>query len=141
MKKDIADYVTRCLTCQQVKAKHQVPSYLLQLINIPEWKWDRVTMNFISGLPLTHKRHDAVWMIVDRLTKSAHFLPVRTNYSLDKLAELYISEIVRLYEIPSYLTETRGSHPNFGKSFKKPWAHNSILVRLLILRWIDSLNE
>jgi len=86
MKKDIADYVTRCLTCQQVKVEHQVPSGLLQPINIPKWKWDRITMDFVSGLPLTQKKHDAVWVIVDRLTKSAHFLPVRTDYSLEKLA-------------------------------------------------------
>ncbi len=99
-KKDIADYVTRCLTCQQVKAKHQVPSGLLQPIIILEWKWDQVTMDFISGLPLTQEKHDAIWVIMDRLTKSAHFLPVRTDYSLEKVAKLYISEIVRLHWIP-----------------------------------------
>jgi len=117
MKKDIADYVTKCLTCQQVKAEHQVPSGLLQPIRIPEWKWDRVTMDFVSGLPLTQKKHDAVWVIVDRLTKSAHFLPVRTDYSLERLAELYISEIVRLHGIPLSIISDRD--PRFTSRFWK----------------------
>jgi len=115
MKKDIADYVTKCLTCQQVKEEHQVPSGLLQTIRIPEWKWDRVTMDFVSGLPLTQKKHDVVWVIVDRLTKSAHFLPVRTDYSLKKLAELYISEIVRLHGIPLSIISDRD--PRFTSRF------------------------
>ena len=76
MKKDISEYVAKCLTCQQVKAEHQIPSGLLQPISIPEWKWDEITMDFVTGLPLTRTKHDAVWIIVDRLTKSAHFLPV-----------------------------------------------------------------
>ncbi len=117
MKKDIADYVTRCLTCQQVKAEHQVPSGLLHPISIPEWKWDQVTMDFVSGLPLTQKKHDAVWVIVDRLTKSAYFLLVRTDYSLEKLAKLYISEIVRLYGIPIFIISERD--PRFTSRFWK----------------------
>ena len=80
--------------CQRVKAEYQVPSILLQPIKIPEWKWDQITMDFFVGLPLKGRKHDSVWVVVDRLTKSAHFLPVRDNYSLDKLAELYIKEIV-----------------------------------------------
>ena len=88
MKRDISKFVTKCLVCQRVKAEHQVPSGLLQSIRIPEWKWDRITMDFVVGLPLTGRNHDSVWVLVDRLTKSAHFLPVRTDYSLDKLAEL-----------------------------------------------------
>ena len=83
---------------QKVKARHQVPSGLLQPIKIPEWKWDRITMDFVVGLPKTGRKH-AVWVMVDQLTKLAHFLPLRTNYSLDKLAELYIKKIVRLHGI------------------------------------------
>ena len=100
MKRDVSEFVTKCLVCQRVKVEHQVPSGLLQPIRIPEWKWDRTTMDFVVGLPLTGRRHDSVWVIVDRLTKSAHFLPVRTDYSLDKLAELYIKEIVWFHGIP-----------------------------------------
>ena len=107
MKRDVSEFVTKCLVCQRVKAEHQVPSGLLQPIRIPEWKWDRITMDFVVGLPLTGRRHDSVWVIVDRLTKAAHFLPVRTDYSLDKLAELYIKEIVRLHGIPVSIISDR----------------------------------
>ena len=115
MKRDVSEFVTKCLVCQRVKAEHQVPSGLLQPIRIPEWKWDRITMDFVVGLPLTGRRHDSVWVIVDRLTKSAHFLPVRTDYSLDKLAELYIKEIVRLHGIPVSIISDRD--PRFTSRF------------------------
>ncbi|KAA3480443.1 integrase [Gossypium australe] len=75
MKREIAEFVSRCLVCQQVKAKHQVPLGLLQPVMIPEWKWERVTMDFVLGLSLTLKRKDSIWVVVDRLTKSAHFQP------------------------------------------------------------------
>ena len=91
MKRDVSEFVIKCMVCQKVKAKHQVPSGLLQPIRILEWKWDQITMDFLVRLPLTRRKHDSVWVMVDRLIKSAHFIPVRTNYSLDKLAELYIS--------------------------------------------------
>ena len=87
------------MVCQKVKVEHQVPSGLLQPIKIPEWKWDRIKMDFVVGLPLTGMKHDSVWFVVNRLTKLAHFLPVRTDYALDKLVELYIREIVRLHGI------------------------------------------
>ena len=115
MKLDITDYVAKCLTCQQVKAEHQVPSGLLQPIKIPEWKWDQITMDFVTGLPLTQKKFDAVWIIVDRLTKSAHFLPVKIDYSLERLAELYIREIVRLHGVPTSIISDRD--PRFTSRF------------------------
>ena len=115
MKRDVSEFVTKCLVCQRVKAEHQVLSGLLQPIRIPEWKWDRITMDFVVGLPLTGRKHDSVWVIVDRLTKSAHFLPVRTDYSLDKLAELYIKEIVRLHGIPISIISDRD--PRFTSRF------------------------
>ena len=117
MKRDVLEFVTKCLVCQRVKAKHQVPSGLLQPIRIPEWKWDRITMDFVVGLPLTGRRHDSIWVIVDRLTKSAHFLPVRTDYSLDKLAELFIKEIVRLHGIHVSIISDRD--PRFTSRFWK----------------------
>ncbi|KAK5802657.1 hypothetical protein PVK06_030269 [Gossypium arboreum] len=117
MKRDISDFVSRCLICQQVKAEHQVPSGLLQPITIPEWKWDRVTMDFVSGLPLSASRKDAIWVVVDRLTKSAHFIPVRTDFSLDKLAELYVSQIVRLHGVPISVVPDRD--PRFTSQFWK----------------------
>ena len=66
MKRDVSEFVTKCLVCQRVKAEHQVPSGLLQPIRIPEWKWDRITMDFVVGLPLTGRKHDSVWVVVDR---------------------------------------------------------------------------
>ena len=101
--------VTKCMVCQKVKAEDQVHSGLLQPIKIPEWKLDRITMDFVVGLPLTGRKHDLVWIVVHRLTKSAHFLPVRTDYSLNKLAELYIREIVWLHGIPISIISDRDS--------------------------------
>ena len=115
MKKDVSDFVTKCMVCQKVKAEHQITSGLLQPIRIPEWKWDQITMDFVVGLPLTRRKHDSVWVVVDRLTKSAHFLPVRTYYSLDKLAELYIEEMVRLHGIPVSIISDRD--PRFTLRF------------------------
>ncbi|GJR79173.1 putative reverse transcriptase domain-containing protein [Tanacetum coccineum] len=71
MKAEIATYVSKCLTCAKVKAEHQKPSGLLQQPEIPEWKWEKITMDFVSGLPRTSSGYDSIWVIVDRLTKSA----------------------------------------------------------------------
>jgi hypothetical protein len=80
MKKEIAAYVARCDTCCRVKAIHMKPASLLQSLSVPSWKWDNISMDFIRGLPTTQKGHDAIWVIVDHLTKSAHFLPVKTDF-------------------------------------------------------------
>ncbi|GJR37319.1 putative nucleotidyltransferase, ribonuclease H [Tanacetum coccineum] len=82
MKQDVATFVSKCMTCQQVKIEHQRASGLLQPLEIPMWKWDEISMDFVTGLPTTQKRHDAIWVVVDRLTKSAHFLPIRKNYGI-----------------------------------------------------------
>ena len=100
MKRDVTDFVSKCLTYQQVKDEHQVPSILLNLIPIPQWKWDSIVMAFVTGLPLRQRKHDSVWVIVDRLTKSAHFIPDMIDYSMDRLVELYVDEIVRLHGVP-----------------------------------------
>ena len=86
MKSNVVDFVNRCLVCQKVKIEHQKPSRTLQPLEIPEWKWESISMNFVIGLPRISAGYDAIWVIVDRLTKSAHFLPIRTNYPLEKLA-------------------------------------------------------
>ena len=100
MKRDVADHVGRCLNCQQVKAEHQKPSGLLQRMEVPEWKWERITMDFVTGLPWTVHGYDSVWVIVDRMTKSAHFLPVKTSYGAAKYAQVYMEEVVRLHGVP-----------------------------------------
>ncbi|KAK5784692.1 hypothetical protein PVK06_039218 [Gossypium arboreum] len=86
IKREISKFIAKCLICQQVKAEHQVPMGLLQPIMIPEWKWEHISMDFVSGLPVTPRKKDSIWVIVDRLIKSAHFIPVRTDFSLNKLA-------------------------------------------------------
>ena len=100
MKRDIAQFVANCQICQQVKAEHQRPAGLLQPLPIPKWKWDNITMDFVIGLPTTRSKKNGVWVIVDHLTKSAHFLAMKTTDSMNSLAKLYIQEIVRLHGIP-----------------------------------------
>ncbi|RZB46805.1 Transposon Ty3-I Gag-Pol polyprotein [Glycine soja] len=115
MKKDVAEYVARCLTCQKAKAEHQRPSGELKPLEIPEWKWESIFMDFVSSLPKTSRGHDAVWVIVDRLTKSAHFISVNMKYKMEKLVELYIKEVVRLHGIPSSIVSDRD--PRFTSRF------------------------
>ncbi|GKD93948.1 putative reverse transcriptase domain-containing protein [Tanacetum coccineum] len=93
MKADIATYVSKCLTCAKVKAEHQRPSGLLVQPDIPEWKWDNITMDFITKLPKSSHSFDTIWVIVDRLTKFAHFLPIRENDPLDKLARSFQKDL------------------------------------------------
>ncbi|GJY38810.1 reverse transcriptase domain-containing protein [Tanacetum coccineum] len=107
MKKEIAIYVSKCLTCAKVKAEHQRPSGLLQQPEIPEWKWEKIAMDFITKLPRSSSGHDAIWVIVDRLTKSAHFLAIREDYSMEKLARLYIDEIVARHGVPTSIISDR----------------------------------
>ena len=107
LKREVTEVVGKCLTCQQVKAEHQLPSGLLQPVKVPLWKWERVTMDFVSGLPLTPSKKDSIWVIVDRLTKSAHFIRICTDYSLQKLAKLYVAEIVRLHGVPVSIISNR----------------------------------
>ena len=115
MKKEIAGFVSRCLTCQQVKAEHQRPVEKIQLLPIPLWKWEKITMDFVTGLPRTQRQYDAIWVIVDQLTKSAHFMPVNIEDSLEKLAQLYVDEIVRLHGVPVSIVSDRD--PRFTSNF------------------------
>nr|GFC88533.1 retrotransposable element Tf2 [Tanacetum cinerariifolium] len=117
MKRDVATFVSRCLICQQVKIEHQQASGLLQPLDIPVWKWDEISMDFVTGLPRTQRRHDAIWVVVDRLTKSAHFLPIRKDYSISKLAEIFQQEIVRIHGTPSAIVSDRD--PRFTSRFWK----------------------
>jgi hypothetical protein len=107
MKREIAEYVSLCDTYQRVKVEHQRPAGLLQPLNIPEWKWKEIGMNFIVGLPRTQDGYDSIWVIMGRLTKVAHFIPVKTTYSGAKLAELYMSRIVCLHGVPKKIMSDR----------------------------------
>ncbi|GKE26795.1 putative reverse transcriptase domain-containing protein, partial [Tanacetum coccineum] len=110
MKKDIAVYVSKCLTLLKVKAEHQRPFVLLHQPEIPKWKWERLAMDFVIKLPRTSSRHDTIWVIMDRLTKSAHFLPMREDYKMDRLARLYLNEIVAMHGVPISIISNRDSH-------------------------------
>ena len=125
MKKDIAEFVAQCPNCQQVKIEHQKPGGLLQDIEIPTWKWEMINMDFITGLPCTQRKYDSIWVIVDRLTKSAHFLPVWTTYSAEDYARLYVRDIVRLHGFPRplYQTEVLNLQPTLGDHFRRDWGH------------------
>ncbi|GJW22855.1 putative reverse transcriptase domain-containing protein [Tanacetum coccineum] len=109
IKKDIAIYVSRCLTCLKVKAEHQRPSGLLHQPEIPEWKWDGIAMDFVTKLPRISSEHDTIWVIVDRLTKSAYFLPMREDYKMDRLARLYLNEIGARHGVPISIISDRDS--------------------------------
>ncbi|GJW99242.1 putative reverse transcriptase domain-containing protein [Tanacetum coccineum] len=97
MKADIATYVSKCLTYAKVKAEHQKPSSLLVQPETPEWKWEKITMDFVTKLPRMAAAFDTIWVIVDRLNKSAHFLPMKETDSTEKLAKLYLKEVVSRY--------------------------------------------
>ena len=105
----MAEYVAICDTCQRVKAEHQRPTGLLQPMKILEWKWEEVCMDFTVGLPRTQSGYDSIWVIVDQLTKVAHFIPVKTTYTGAKLAELYMQQIVCLHGVPKKIVLDRGT--------------------------------
>ena len=109
LKRDVAEHVAICDTFQRVKEEHQRPAGLLQPMKIPEWKWEEVGMDFIVGLPRTQRGYDSIWVIVDCLTKVAHFIPVKTTYSGAKLAELYMERIVCLHGAPKKIVLDRGT--------------------------------
>ena len=121
MKRHVGDIVWRCLTCQHVKDEHQKPAGLLQPLKVAEWKWEHVTMDFVIHLPRMQQRHDAVWVIVDRLMKSAHFLAVRMNFALERFCWLYILDIVRIHGVPVSIVSDRDPRftAHFWKSFQK----------------------
>ena len=109
MKREIAKYVSKCDICRRVKASHLRPAGTLQSLNIPEWKWEDISMDFIVGLPQTPNGYESIWVVVDRLTKSAHFISVNTRYSAKKYAELYINRILCLHGVPKTIISDRGT--------------------------------
>ncbi|GKC96857.1 putative reverse transcriptase domain-containing protein [Tanacetum coccineum] len=115
MKANIATYVSKCLTCAKVKAEHQRPSGLLVQPEIPQWKWDNITMDFVTKLPKSSQGYDTIWVIVDRLTKSAIFMPMRETDPMDKLARMYLKEVVTKHGIPVSIICDRD--PRFASNF------------------------
>ncbi|KAL0536821.1 hypothetical protein IC582_025783 [Cucumis melo] len=107
MKRKVAEFVSKCLVRQQVKAPRHKPTGLLQPLSVPEWKWENVSMDFITGLPKTLRGFTVIWVVVDRLTKSTHFIPGKSTYTASKWAQLYMSEIVRLHRVPVSIVSDR----------------------------------
>jgi hypothetical protein len=128
MKIEIARYVARCDTCRRVKAIHLKAAGPLQSLPIPTWKWEDISMDFIVGLPRTAKGYDSIWVIIDRLTKIAHFLPVKVKYPVITYAELYIARILSLHGVPKTIVSDRGSQ--FVSKFWEE-LHKSLGTKLL----------
>ena len=122
MKREIAQFIANCDVCRRVKAEHQRPAGTLQPLAIPEWKWDKVGMDFITGFPRTNKGNNAIFVVVDHLSKVAHFLPVRESITASQLADLYISRIVSLHGVTLEINSDRGSlfTSHFWESFQTP---------------------
>ncbi|KAD7480443.1 hypothetical protein E3N88_03579 [Mikania micrantha] len=114
MKRDVVKHVEKCLTCMQVKAEHQKPYGKLQPLEIPLWKWEHITMDLITKLP-------TIWVVVDRLTKSAHFLPIRESYSSEKMAETYVREVVSRHGVPVTIVSDRDTRftSHFWRNFQE----------------------
>ncbi|GJY67823.1 putative reverse transcriptase domain-containing protein, partial [Tanacetum coccineum] len=139
MKADIATYVSKCLTRANVKAAHQKPSGLLQQPEIPVWKWEWITMDFVNGLSRTPSGYDTIWVIVDRLTKSAHFLPLKKMDSMEKLTRLYLKEIIK----NRFLT-THSRHKSYADKRAKPLEFevgDMILARVGPVAYMMELTE
>jgi hypothetical protein len=109
MKCETTRYMSECDTCQKVKADYMKLGVLFQPFSIPDWKWDDISMDFIVGLPLTADKFDSIWVIVDRLTKSAHFIPINTNCNAQKYAEIYIAHVLCLHGVPKMIISDQGS--------------------------------
>jgi hypothetical protein len=117
MKKDIVEYIARCMECQKVKAENRHPTGLLQLLTILEWKWEVVTMDVITGLPRKSKLYDLIMVVVDKLMKVAHFIPLKTKHKATEVADIFMKEVARLHGIPKKIVSDRD--PKFTLNFLK----------------------
>jgi hypothetical protein len=119
LKKDIANYLAKCLECQQVKAEHWHLAGLLQPLPIPEWKWETISMDFITRLPTSTKQNDAIMVVVDKLRNSSHFVPVKLTCKAIYIANIFMKEMFRLHGMPKEIVSNRDMKftSNFWKSF------------------------
>ena len=99
--------MSKCLDCQQVKAEHQHLASLLQPLPVLEWKWETISLNFITGLPRNKKHNDSIMVVIDKLSKSAHFIPVKSTYKSINIAQIFMKEIFRLHGIPKMVISDR----------------------------------
>ena len=123
MKKDLTEYISRCMKCQKVKVEHQHPAGLLQPLLVPEWKWEVISMDFITGLPMTWRQHDSIMVVVDKLTKAAHFILVKSMHKTDDIAKIFMKDISSCMDCLRQLslTEMSSSLPIFGRGCLQIW--------------------
>jgi hypothetical protein len=114
LKKEIVEYIAICMECQKVKDEHRHPVGLLQALPIPKWKWDVVTMDFITGFPRTSKQHDSIMLVVEKLTKAAHFVPLKTTHRAVDVADIFLKEVARFHGIPKTIVFDRDSKFTFN---------------------------
>ena len=133
MKSEVVEYIARCFECQTIKVEHQHPARLLQPLPIPEWKWEIISIDFITGFPNNQKQNDSIMVVVDKLSKAAHFIPVKTTFKASNIADIFMKQIFRLHGIPKVIISDRDSKftgnfwttlfkglntkPNFSTSF------------------------
>ena len=117
MKSEVAEYIARCLDCQQVKTKHQHPAGLLQPLPIPSWKWEIINLDFITGLPRNQNQNDSIMVVVDKLSKAAHFIPVKTTYKAANIADIFLKQFFRLHGVSKVIISYRD--PKFTGNFWK----------------------
>ena len=117
MKAEVAEYISRCLDCQQVKTEHQHPAGLLQPLPIPSQKWEVISLDFITGLPRNQSQNDSIMVVVDKLSKAAHFIPIKTTYKAANIADIFLKQIFRLHGVPKVIISDRD--PKFTGNFWK----------------------
>jgi hypothetical protein len=116
MKKEVVEFISKCLACQKFKVEHRHPAGLLQPLSIPKWKWEVVTMDFINKLPKTNSEHDSTMVVVvDKLTKVAHFIPIKLTHKEANIVDIYLREIPLLHGIPKTIVSNRD--PKFTSKF------------------------
>ena len=126
MKRDVAAHVALCDICQRVKAEHQRLAGLLQPLQVLVWKWEEISMDFIVGLPRTKDGYDSIWVIVDRLTKVARFIPVKTTYTEQDWQSCTCPGLYVCMGCPRRLcqTEVLSSRLDFGRNYMSQWIQN-----------------
>ena len=117
MKAEVAEYIARCLDCQQVKTEHQHPAGFLQPLPIPSWKWEVISLDFITGLPRNQNQNDSIMVLVDKLSKATHFIPIKTTYNATNIADIFLKQIFRLHGVPKVIISDRD--PKFTGNFQK----------------------
>jgi hypothetical protein len=145
MKKEVVDFIAKCLEYQKVKVEHRDPAGFLQPLPIPKWKWEVVTMDFITKLPRTNKQHDSIMVVVDKLTKVAHFILVKLTHKAANIVDVYMKEIARLHGIPKTIVSNKD--PKFTSKFWKGLFNGfgtNLMLRMYVMdkpsKWEDYLH-